>query len=60
MASANRSKSRDRLDLYVLLQRGVAEPIKILRAFESADVAAKFDFATKLLCQAMPNAEDEG
>lgn len=60
LACADRSKSRDWLDLYVMLQRGVAEPIEILRTFESAGVPAKFDIAMMRLCQAMPNAEDEG
>lgn len=60
LACADRSKSRDWLDLYVMLQRCVAQPIEILRTFESAGVPAKFDIAMMRLCHAMPNAEDEG
>ena len=60
LACADRSKSRDWLDLYVMLQRGVAPPIEMLRTFESAGVPAKFDIAMMRLCQASPNADDEG
>lgn len=60
LACADRSKSRDWLDLYVMLQRGIAQPIEILRTFESAGVPAKFDIAMMRLCLASPNADDEG
>lgn len=60
LACADRSKSRDWLDLYVMLERGIAQPIEILRTFEAAGVPAKFDIAMMRLCHASPNADDEG
>lgn len=60
LACADRSKSRHWLDLYVMLQPGIAQPIEILRTFASAGVPAQFDIAMMRLCQASPNADDEG
>ena len=60
LACADRSKSRDWLDLYIMLTRGFFEPIEVLRTFESAGVPAKFDIAMMRMCQASPQPDDEG
>lgn len=60
LACADRSKSRDWLDLYLMLSQGLFAPIEVLRTFQTAGVTAKFDIAMFRLCQASVQAEDEG
>lgn len=60
LACADRSKSRDWLDMYVMLHSGLFEPIEVLRTFETAGVPAKFDIAMQRLCQAPLQPDDEG
>lgn len=60
MACADRSKSRDWLDLYVMLERGLFQPTDIFRAFERANVPSKYDIAMMRLCSGRPSIHDEG
>lgn len=60
LACADRSKSRDWLDLYLMLSSGRFAPIEVLRTFQTAGVPAKFDIAMRRLCQAAAQADDEG
>lgn len=60
LACADRSKSRDWLDLYLMLRQGLFTPIEVLRTFQTAGVPAKFDIAMLRLCQAHKQADDEG
>lgn len=60
MACANRSKTRDWLDMYVMLTRGLFEPQEIYRTFEMARVPSKYDIAMKRLCSGKPDLLDEG
>lgn len=60
LACADRSKSRDWLDLYLMLSQRLFEPIEVLRTFQTAGVPAKFDIAMLRLCQAMEQPDDEG
>lgn len=60
LACADRSKSRDWLDLYLMLSQGLFAPIEVLRTFQTAGVPPKFDIAMHRLCQAKVQADDEG
>lgn len=60
IASANRSKTRDWLDLYLLLRGGYFQPIDLRAPFETAGVIQKFDIAMQRLCSGRPEAGDEG
>ncbi len=60
IASANRSKTRDWLDLYVLLRDGHFQPIDMRTPFEAAGAIQKFDIAMRRLCSGKPEAGDEG
>lgn len=60
IACANRSKTRDWLDLYVLLDRGLFAPVDIYRTFELAGVPSKFDIAMSRLCSGRIPLDDEG
>lgn len=60
IACANRSKTRDWLDMYVLLQRGFFQPLDIYRTFELAGVPAKFDIAMARMCSGKVGLLDEG
>ena len=60
LACANRSKSRDWFDLYVLLRYGHFQPIDIKAAFDLAGVPGKLDVALVRLCSGRPDAGDEG
>ncbi|MBC7435206.1 MAG: nucleotidyl transferase AbiEii/AbiGii toxin family protein [Bdellovibrionales bacterium] len=57
---ANRSKTRDWLDMYVMLQRGLFQPLDIYRTFELAGVPSKYDIAMQRLCSGEPSVYDEG
>ncbi len=60
MACADRSKSRDWLDLFVMLDGGLFQPMDIFRSFERANVPSKFDIAMMRLCSGRPGPADEG
>ncbi len=60
MACANRSKTRDWLDMYVMLQRGLFQPLDIYRTFELAGVPSKFDIAMARMCSGKVGLLDEG
>jgi len=60
IACANRSKTRDWLDMYVMLQRGLFQPLDIHRTFELAGVPAKFDIAMGRMCSGKVGLLDEG
>lgn len=60
IACANRSKTRDWLDLFVLLHQGHFQPIDMRTPFETAKVPQKFDLAMRRLCSGQPDAGDEG
>lgn len=60
IACANRTKTRDWLDLYVLLDRGLFQPMDIYRTFQLAGVPNKFDIAMSRMCTSRVPADDEG
>lgn len=60
IASANRSKTRDWLDLYVLLRGGYFQPIDMRAPFKAAGAIQKFDIAMRRLCSGRPEPGDEG
>lgn len=60
IACANRSKSRDWLDLYLLLRGGYFQPIDMRAPFEAAGAIQKFDLAMHRLCSGRPDPGDEG
>lgn len=60
IACANRTKSRDWLDMYILLQRGYFQPIDIYRTFELAGVVSKFDIAMMRMTVGEVPSTDEG
>lgn len=60
IACANRSKTRDWLDLYLLLRGGYFQPIDMRAPFAAAGVIQKFDIAMQRLCSGKPEAGDEG
>ncbi len=60
IACANRSKTRDWLDMYVMLKRGLFQPLDIYRTFELAGVPSKFDIAMGRMCSGKVSLLDEG
>jgi predicted nucleotidyltransferase component of viral defense system len=60
MACANRSKTRDWLDMYVMLERGLFQPLDIYKTFEMAGVPSKCDIAMQRMCSGEPSLYDEG
>ncbi len=60
IACANRSKTRDWLDMYVMLQRGLFQPLDIFNAFVLAGVPSKYDIAIGRMCSGRPGPADEG
>jgi predicted nucleotidyltransferase component of viral defense system len=60
MECANRAKKCDWLDMYVLLQRGLFQPLDIYRTFELAGVPLKFDIAIGRMCSGKVGLLDEG
>jgi hypothetical protein len=60
IACANRSKMRDWLDMYVMLQRGLFQALDIYRTFELAGVPSKFDIAMGRMCSGKVSLLDEG
>lgn len=60
IACANRSKTRDWLDMFVMLQRGLFQPLDIYRTFELAGVPSKFDIAMTRMCSGKVGLLDEG
>lgn len=60
IACANRSKTRDWLDLYLLLRGGHFQPIDMRAPFEAAGTVQKFDIAMQRLCSGRPEPGDEG
>jgi predicted nucleotidyltransferase component of viral defense system len=60
IACANRSKTRDWLDMFVLLQQGLFQPLDVYRSFELAGVPSKFDIAMHRLCSGKVSLLDEG
>ncbi len=59
IASANRKKSRDWLDLYLMLKKQLFTPLDIYEAFEAAKVPQKAGIALKNLCSGQPDELDE-
>lgn len=57
---ADRSKTRDWFDLYLLLKHKHFEPIEFMRAFERAGAPGKYDIAMMRLCSGKPGTNDEG
>lgn len=60
IACANRSKTRDWLDMFVMLQRGLFQPLDIYRTFELAGVPSNFDIAMGRMCSGKVSLMDEG
>lgn len=60
IACANRTKTRDWLDMFVLLQRGLFQPLDIYRTYDMAGVPAKFDIAMGRMCSGKVSLLDEG
>ncbi len=60
IACANRTKSRDWLDMYVMLSQGHFQPLDIYRTFELAGVASKFDIAMMRMTRGKIPSTDEG
>ena len=60
VACANRSKTRDWLDMYVMLKRGLFQPVDIYQTFQMARVPAKFDIAMGRMCAGKVGLLDEG
>lgn len=60
MACADRTKSRDWLDVYLLLRSGQFQPMDIYRTFERAGVLQKLDIAMARMTRGKISASDEG
>lgn len=60
IACANRTKSRDWLDIYVLLTGNYFKPADFYAAFEEAGVPMKFDIAMHRMCKDPIPESDEG
>lgn len=60
IACANRTKSRDWLDMYVLLTGNYFKPADFYAAFEEAGVPMKFDIAMQRMCKDSIPGSDEG
>jgi predicted nucleotidyltransferase component of viral defense system len=60
IACANRTKSRDWLDMYVLLTGNYFKPADFYAAFEEAGVPMKFDIAMQRMCKDSIPESDEG
>jgi hypothetical protein len=60
IACANRTKSRDWLDMYVLLTGNYFTPADFYAAFEEAGVPMKFDIAMQRMCKDSIPESDEG
>lgn len=60
IACANRSKTRDWLDMYVLLTQGLFESYDIYTAFEKAGVPHKWQIALGRMCSGRIDLLDEG
>jgi hypothetical protein len=60
LVSAVRSKTRDWLDLYVLIQEHGFSIRQFADVFEQAGVPAQRDTALSRLCSGVPQADDEG
>lgn len=60
IACANRTKTRDWLDIFVLLDRGLFQPIDIYRTFQLAEVPTKFSIAMARMCDGAVPPDDEG
>ena len=58
--AADRSKTRDWFDLYLLLKKKHFKPIELMRAFERAGAPGKYDIAMMRLCSGKPGLNDEG
>lgn len=60
IACANRTKSRDWLDVYMMLKAGYFQPSNIYLAFELAGVPSKLDIAMMRMTTGVPGITDEG
>lgn len=60
IACAIRTKSRDWLDMYVMLKDSHVQPIDIFHAFEAAGVPSKIDIAAMRMTAGTPGISDEG
>lgn len=60
IVTAERSKTRDWFDLYLLLKQKHFKPIDVLRAFERSGAPQKYDIAMMRLCAGKPGVSDEG
>lgn len=60
VACANRTKSRDWLDMYVLLNQGHFQPYDIYKTFKTINAVQKFDIAMRRMTTGKIDASDEG
>lgn len=60
IACANRSKTRDWLDMYVMLSTGMFKPYDMYKAFEIAGVVQKCQIALNRMCSGRVDLLDEG
>ena len=60
LVCADRSKTRDWFDLYVLMREHGYDAVRFVDVFEISEVPAKAEIALGRLCSGRPNALDEG
>ena len=60
IACASRTKSRDWLDMYLLLSQGHFKPMDMYRTFELSGVVSKFDVAMARMTLGTISPQDEG
>lgn len=60
IACANRSKTRDWLDMYLLLKQEYFQPIDIYKTFVMAGVPSKFDIAMSRMINGVVHVTDPG
>lgn len=60
IVAADRSKTRDWFDLYLLLKEGRFKPADMLATFQRGGVPSKYDIAIRRLSEGRPSLNDEG
>ncbi|WP_289509286.1 nucleotidyl transferase AbiEii/AbiGii toxin family protein [Hydrogenophaga sp. 2FB] len=60
IVAADRSKTRDWFDLYLMLKQELFQPVDIFNAFVRSGAPSKFDIAMMRLCSGVPGVNDEG
>jgi len=60
IACANRTRTRDWLDMFVLLDRGLLQPMDVYQTFQLAGVPTKFEIAMHRMCEGKVPPDDEG